>query len=103
MTPLQPPARCGGGGAKQNRGNRTPRTEAQRAALERGAISSPTAAMSRREAGLAIARRYRAEQPFRALLDGIYGAEAKAATADYPFHGHRTCADWLDAPADLAA
>lgn len=82
---------------KQNLGNRSPRTAKQLAALAEGAGSSPVAAMARRQRGLSFARRYRAEQPFRALLDSIYGPATCAAEAPYPFREHRTCADWLEA------
>jgi len=83
--------------AKANRGNRSPRTALQLAILDRGRRLGPEDAKRRAAEARARALRYREEQPFRALLDSIYGVPTIAAPGRFPFHDHRTCAAWLEA------
>lgn len=44
--------------------------------------------------GRAYARRWRETQPFKAMLDAIYGAELPAGNGRFPYPGHRNCAEW---------
>lgn len=57
-----------------------------RARMLEGTRKSIATRRVERQSGLAFARRYREEQPFKALLDKLYPR--------MPFAGHRTCADW---------
>lgn len=82
------------GRGKANLGNRTPRSPAQIAILDANRHLSCEARARTAQASRDYAARYRAEQPFKVLLDSFYGEAPAIAHNGVPFPGHRRCDQW---------